>query len=407
MKKLVFLLVALCGLWLCSCSQCTDFQADEQPLYFRIADTLGMQKAEVYNPWQKGELLGRYYLVADSTAEVPADGMRLQVPLQRIATTSATHIGYLKALDGLERIVAMATPDWVYNRPLQAVEDIGEDLNLNMEKLLLSRPNALIISAYGQNMQNIERIRQAGIPIIYMVEWREENPLARMEWIRLMGALIGEENKADSVVEEVREAYHHEQAVSQAITERRSIVSGASFRGTWYVPSGSTYMGQLFRDAGADYAYADRQSDGSIPLNMEQALQVFGKADVWVGCNAKTLSELRQIDEKQTWFRAYKTGEVYNSIAGRTKTVQMTSGKRALSTQNISCATCATPSIRRPCRTTNRCSWNGCNNLIAQRKQVLARVDEHDGNQRMADCMPFRRTEKNIIQPVVATGGQY
>lgn len=312
MKKLVFVLVALCGLWLCSCSQRTDYQVDEQPLYFRIADTLGMQKAEVYNPWQKGELLGRYYLVADSTAEVPADGMRLQVPLQRIATTAATHIGYLKALDGLERIVAMATPDWVYNRPLQAVEYIGEDLNLNMEKLLLSRTNALIISAYGQNMQNIERIRQAGIPIIYMVEWREENPLARMEWIRLMGALIGEENKADSVVEEVCEAYHHEQAVSQAITERRSIVSGASFRGTWYVPSGSTYMGQLFRDAGADYAFADRQSDGSIPLNMEQALQVFGEADVWVGCNAKTMSELRQIDEKQTWFRAYKTGEVYN-----------------------------------------------------------------------------------------------
>lgn len=71
-------------------------------------------------------------------------------------------------------------------------------------------------------------------------------------------------------------------------------------------------MGQLFRDAGADYAYADRRSDGSIPLNMEQALQVFGEADVWVGCNAKTMSELRQIDEKQTWFRAYKTGEVYN-----------------------------------------------------------------------------------------------
>lgn len=312
MKKIVWGLVALCGLWLCSCNQRADYQADEQPLYFCIADTLGCKKAEVYNPWQKGELLGRYYLVADSTAEVPADGVRLQVPLQRIATTSAPHIGYLKALDGLDRIVAMATPDWVYNRPLQTVEDIGEDLNLNMEKLLLSRPNALIISAYGQNMQNVERIRQAGIPVIYMVEWREENPLARMEWIRLMGALIGEINKADSVVEEVREAYHREQAVGQAITERRSIVSGASFRGTWYVPSGSTYMGQLFRDAGADYAFADRQSDGSIPLNMEQALQVFGEADVWVGCNVKTMSELRQIDEKQTWFRAYKTGEVYN-----------------------------------------------------------------------------------------------
>lgn len=89
-------------------------------------------------------------------------------------------------------------------------------------------------------------------------------------------------------------------------------MSGASYRGTWYVPSGTTYMGCLFRDAGAAYAFADERTNGSIPLTMEQALRAFSEADVWVGANARTMDELRAIDEHHTWFKAYRTGRVYH-----------------------------------------------------------------------------------------------
>ncbi len=300
-------------LFLCTACGKKDIpHSGEEPLYFRIADTSGMRVVDVYNPWQKGERLGRYYLVGDSATDVPADGVRLQVPLQRIATTSATHIGFLHALYAMDQVVAMATPQLVYNRPLQPVADIGEDLNPDIERLLLSQPDAILVSAYGQNMQNTERIRQAGIPIVYMVEWREDNPIARMQWIRFVGALMGKDSQADSIVSAVCEAYHQEQTISRDIHQHRSIMSGASFRGTWYVPAGNSYMARLFCDAGADYAYSNTNEDGSIPLNMEQALQVFGNADVWVGVNAHSLSELKSIDEKQTWFRAYQNGEVYN-----------------------------------------------------------------------------------------------
>lgn len=303
-----------------ACTPQDNHTPQEQPKYFRLTDSNQMRVLEVLNPWQEGALLGRYYLVSDSTTEVPADGVRLQVPLSRIATTSATQMGFLNALKQTHRIVAITTPQLIYNQPKQPVENIGDDMNIDLERLLLSMPDALLVSAYGQDMQNTERIRQAGIPIIYMVEWREENPLARMEWIRLLAALTGADAQADSIVASVRSDYHNEQALSLSLTNRRSIMSGASFRGTWYVPAGNTYMGQLFRDAGADYAYANRNNDGSIPLSMEQALQVFGKADVWVGCNAKSYDELRQIDDKQTWFEAYQHHEVYNFCRRETPT---------------------------------------------------------------------------------------
>lgn len=305
--------IALCISVLAGCQSGNGaISSSEEPQYLRLVDTLGVQMAEVYEPFEKGRVLARYYLVEDQGVPTPPDGIRLQVPLRRIATTSATQVGFLQALGRTDVIAAMATPHLIYNKPLQPVVDLGEDMNLRIEPLLLAQPEAILLSAYGQDMQNTQQIAAAGIPMVYIAEWREENPLARMAWIRFFGALVGERARADSIAESVRRDYHAELAYNQEITERRSIMSGASFRGTWYVPSGNTYMGQLFRDAGADYAYAETIHDGSIPLNMEQALQVFREADVWVGCNARTLSELRQLDEKQTWLHAYQTGEVYN-----------------------------------------------------------------------------------------------
>ncbi len=323
MKKSLFLSLAaalLCGL-LPSCKHPEKQLApSEQTQYLRLTDTLGVRKAEVFDPFNRSQVLARYYLVRDSLTAVPADGVRIITPLRRLATTSATHIGFLQALGRTDRVVAIATPHLVYNLPEQPTTDIGEDINLRIEPLLLSHPDALIISAYGQNMQSLGHIEEAGIPVIYMTEWRENNPLARMAWVRFVGELVGEEARADSLIAAVCEAYHKEVLAAGKVEQRRQIMSGASFRGTWYVPSGNTYMGQLFRDAGADYAYADNTSDASLPLTMEQALQVFGNADVWVGCNAKSLNELKQIDEKQTWLRAYQTGEVYNFYRRRNAT---------------------------------------------------------------------------------------
>ena len=89
-------------------------------------------------------------------------------------------------------------------------------------------------------------------------------------------------------------------------------MSGMSWRGTWYVPAGGTFMGNLFHDAGAQYKYDNNPSTSSIPLTMEQAIQDFVQADVWVGCEANSLKELEAIDKKHTWFKAFQTGEVYN-----------------------------------------------------------------------------------------------
>jgi iron complex transport system substrate-binding protein len=180
-----------------------------------------------------------------------------------------------------------------------------------MEKILLLNPDLVILYTYAQGDPIPAQVEALGIPILYCNEWTETTPLKRAEWIRLFGAIFGCSTKADSIFASVRDAYE-QLKVDSLKFKGKSLMSGMSWRGTWYVPAGGTFMGHLFRDAGAQYKYEDNPSTSSIPLTMEQAIQDFAQADIWVGCEANSLKELEAIDKKHTWFKAFQTGQVYN-----------------------------------------------------------------------------------------------
>ena len=79
------------------------------------------------------------------------------------------------------------------------------------------------------------------------------------------------------------------------------------------MPSGRSYNAQLFRDAGANYYYAnDTTVSGSISSSIEEALIHFNQADIWVGVQANTLEDLGKMDPKYKLFKSYKNGNVYH-----------------------------------------------------------------------------------------------
>jgi iron complex transport system substrate-binding protein len=183
------------------------------------------------------------------------------------------------------------------------------------ERVLQAGLDALLAVNYGQ-YDNIEaaRIEKLGVRTVYINEWQEGSPLARAEWIRVLGALTGRLHEADSIFHDVESTYmgliFDKETLQQSAD--RSIMSGNNFRGTWYVPSGKNYLAYLFKDAGAEYPFYEQERETSIPLTVEETLRYFHDADVWVGAGGSSLAELAQMDEKHTWFKAYQNGRVYN-----------------------------------------------------------------------------------------------
>lgn len=245
----------------------------------------------------------------------PYQRVCIKEPMRRLGTMSTVQVGFLYAIDALDCLVAVCNPELIYT-PVKGDEiDLGDSMKPSAERALQAGLDALLAVNYGQ-YDNLEaaHLEKLGIFTIYINEWQECSPLARAEWIRVLGALTGKLHEADSIFHQVEQKYIaltasvSERSVSEAV----SIMSGNNFRGTWYVPSGKNYLAYLFKDAGAVYPFYDSERETSIPLTIEETLRYFGDADVWVGAGSNSLEELAQVDEKHTWFKAYKDGRVYN-----------------------------------------------------------------------------------------------
>ncbi len=242
----------------------------------------------------------------------PYQSLCVKEPLHRLGTMSTVQVGFLYAIDAIDHLVAVCNPELIYT-PVKGDEiDLGDSMKPSAERVLQAGLEALLAVNYGQ-YDNLEaaRLEKLGVLTLYINEWQEGSPLARAEWIRVLGALTGRLHEADSVFNEVETKYIN---LKSQITNHKSskIMSGNNFRGTWYVPSGKNYLAYLFKDAGADYPFYDNERETSIPLTIEETLHYFHDADVWVGAGGNSLQELADLDEKHTWFNAYQNGRVYN-----------------------------------------------------------------------------------------------
>ena len=300
MSRLYFIL-CLFGLVCVACQPKSTSSVTEDTAGFTIDIHNDSTHITIYSPWQKGEVMQK---------------LSFSQSYERIVCTSATHMGFISELGMTDKVVGVCRPNRVYNlseEDRERITDIGDDMQPSMEKILLLNPDLVILYTYAQGDPIPAQVEALGIPILYCNEWTETTPLARAEWIRVFGAVFDCQTKADSVFASVCDAYERFRAIGDGqLAMGKSIMSSMSWRGTWYVPAGGTFMGNLFRDAGAQYKYEDNPSTSSIPLTMEQAIQDFAQADVWVGCEANSLKELEAIDKKHTWFKAFQTGLVYN-----------------------------------------------------------------------------------------------
>lgn len=242
----------------------------------------------------------------------PHQQYRVSKPMTRLATSSTTQIGFLDAIGALNRIVAVCNPELIYTPLPSKPLDLGDSMKPSSERALQAQLDALLVVSYGQNNPEAERLERLGVKTIYINEWREESPLARAEWVRFVGALVGRLEQADSLFECIEQRYIAQVQQQSRRPEDVSVMLGNNFKGTWYMPSGNTYMGYLLHDAGARYRYEKDLRGESIPLTVEKVLHQFGDANVWIGASANSMAELAQLDEKHQWFAAYKHQRVYN-----------------------------------------------------------------------------------------------
>ena len=330
---LVFLISALLTITSGCIQQQNREESDQTPLYseeisyaegFYIDYFNNYTRVTINNPWADNmEPFEIYYLYKDGISEdslnLPAGGIKLKIPLKSVSVNTFSYFEFLTLIGELETVTGVTDGFRIYNQKILDnmssgdIVDLGDPFNPNIEKTLALMPDALINSAYAQLDSYSERLTKTGFPVIYSIEWMENSPLARAEWIKMIAAFYDKGELANAVFDEIEKNYSEIRGKTESVQQKVSVLSGDNFQDTWYLPGGNSFNAKLFRDAGIEYRYEDNNKSGSLGLDIESVLTQFGDADIWFGCSSDSYKELENMDSKYILFKSVKDQRVYNN----------------------------------------------------------------------------------------------
>lgn len=291
--------------------------------FFSIRDYGDYQILTVLNPWKSGQVQGQYLLYTDSSKieQLDTKGFILvKTPLQSLVPLSTSFYGYLDAIGETPSVTGIENHRYVFSEDIRkrvqegSVSEVGQSGTISVESVLMLQPSAVMISGSELPGPGLDKISQAGIPVIQNMDWQEQHPLGRAEWIRVFGALYGKKSEADSIFTAITDQYITLAAKARsAVQKNGKVLLGYNYQGTWFLPGGKSYVAAFLRDAGALYPYAGNNSTGSLHISYEKVFAEQQDAEFWLHPGAcRTLEELRRLDPRYSHIAAFRTGKVYN-----------------------------------------------------------------------------------------------
>lgn len=272
----------------------------------------------------------QYLLVpegAQAPAGVPEEVTVLQQPIQNIYLTATAAMDLFRALDGLDAIRLSGTKEsgWYLPEARQAME-AGDILYAGKYsapdyELILAQQCGLAVEStmIYHNPEVKEQLESLGIPVLVDYSSYESDPLGRMEWIKLYGALLGKEEEAARIFDE--EVAAVQPVLNQTNTGKTVAFFYITNTGTVNVRKSGDYIAQLIRMAGGVYVPDNQNGDeenalSTMNIDMESFYAAAHDADVLIYNSTidgelASLDELLKKSELLADFKAVQNGEVW------------------------------------------------------------------------------------------------
>jgi len=292
------------------------FSLEEEKAYTRLV---------VYNPWQGARGRSFTYYITNDTSVIPGTTGKNQIihrPVNKVICTSTTHIAMIDTLGKSDKITGVSGADFVYDKQIslkirsKKIKDIGYQNGYNAELIYKMNPDVLFVYGVGaESVPVFTRLQEMGIPVVYVADYLEEHPLARAEWLKVFGAIMGEETRANKIYDEIRKSYNlTRKNIELSAVNLPSVMMGLPFKDKWFVSPGNSYIARLIRDAGGNYIWSSERSDFSIPMSLEAVSSRCVGADLWLNPGAaNSVNDILAVDPRLGSLQPVKNGRIYNN----------------------------------------------------------------------------------------------
>ena len=269
------------------------------------------------------------FLIVPQGAGLPRglddDVVPLYAPLDRMYLAATSSMDFFRALDSVPAVRLSGTDvnGWYIKEAKAALEDgsmifAGKYSAPDYELIFAEKCDLAIESTMIYHSPEVkEQLQKLGVPVLVERSSYEEDPLGRMEWVKVYGALLGKLPAAEELFDGEVEAV--EPLLDQPKTGKTVAFFYITTTGTVNVRKSSDYVPRMIALAGGDYAFPDLSSGSALStvnMTMESFYDGARDADVLIYNSTIdgelfTLSELLQKSAFLKDFRAVQTGNVW------------------------------------------------------------------------------------------------
>ena len=271
----------------------------------------------------------RFLVVPEDAANVddlPADVTVLRQPLQNIYLVSSSVMDLLLHLDALDAVTLTGTKaeGWYLPAVQQAMEEgriayAGKYSAPDYEQILAAGCCLAIENTMVLHTPEVkEQLEHFGIPVLVERSSYESGPLARMEWIKFYGILLGKEEMAEQVF--AAQEQEIQPLLDQPSTGKSCAFFSLTSNNLATVRKGNDYVAHMIEMAGGNYVFADLTDNGNSLATMNLPLEDFyagaKDADVLIYNSVieGAVSSVSQLTERfplLAEFKAVKEGQVW------------------------------------------------------------------------------------------------
>ena len=250
------------------------------------------------------------FLLVPEDGEIPPslepDVTVLQKPVQNIYMVATSAMDLISSLDALDavRLSGTDTDGWYVEDAKKAMEDgrivYAGKYSAPDYELILAEGCSLAVEStmIYHNPEVKEKLEEFGIPVLVERSSYEPHPMGRTEWIKLYGALLGMEEKAQEVFD--AQVVRVQELESADKTGKTVAFFYISSNGYANVRKSNDYVSEMIALAGGTYIFEDLGDDENALSTVNMTMEEFYAGAKDADCiiyNSTIDGEIHTMDE--------------------------------------------------------------------------------------------------------------
>lgn len=282
-----------------------------------VAGLNSVKYAQYFGIFKKGS--SNVFFIRDNNGDTVFYDIRK--PFTRLAVMGTIPSYQMGMLNALDRIIAIDDVKYYCNSKIiervkkHEIAELMPNLQWNYELLLALEPEVLITySNLSENLNISQLVQQHNVVHVMYLDYLERHPLARAEWIKLVGLLLGKDTLANRIFDTIEKNYLQLKKHVENVPHKPKVLTEVMYGDVWYIAGNSSYIAQLIRDAGGKYAFDFHEYNDSKPYALEYILKYAQDADYWLHLHQfKTFEQLENANSKYTLFKPYQNKQCFNN----------------------------------------------------------------------------------------------